>query len=273
MRTIEEIHADGFLPVELMNPQDMPSHSASVIEKQPGHYAAISFLLPVPGPITEPGLDANLNTPTQILALDPLRDEAAISVNGIGQVFFCHSEQAAQRAQIGQQTPSDGFLVTSPFAFRIHGTAPLWAVPVAASAFSGLAVSTVGTITSPGIGVAVATLNSANLLASAPIGTIWNISWAVTLGGTIAAGDANNMELSIPLGTAVEQGLFPGTVGGPYAQTPTTGKPAASQNIVVQTIAAASVGAVYTAQIVATPQGVQQQQTITVGVLAERMGH
>lgn len=149
---------------------------------------------------------------------------------------------ATRATSAGETSPQDGYAW-----FLTHlVVAGLAGAPANASA------SAMGTATNPGAGATIVSLGGAALTAIAPNGGTFNVSWAASLQGTIAAGDANNMRLTSPLGVTQELGLFPG-VAGNYPQVPDQVTVAAGSGINVQAIAAASgASAVYGAQIVAT---------------------
>lgn len=109
-----------------------------------------------------------------------------------------------------------------------------------------------GSVTSPTASQIIASISAANLAAVAPPGTWWEVNWTVELGGTVGAGDSNNMELVCPITTVRENGIFPGVVGV-YPQTGTSFPVLSGNNISVLAIAAGTVGAIYSAQISATP--------------------
>lgn len=104
-----------------------------------------------------------------------------------------------------------------------------------------------GSVTSPG---ALATIASLGLS-----GGTYQLNWQVEVDGTTAAGDDNNFQLSFTgLSTfPSENGHVPGQ---PYPQESLTIEaPAAGGSIVVQSILAGTVGAVYLAQVTAVPIG------------------
>lgn len=109
----------------------------------------------------------------------------------------------------------------------------------------GTQVSTEGSVTSPGANTAIASIG---------IGSIqpgeYMINWIVGLDGTVSATDVNNFRLQqnpggITLETSINDGVvgrYPQNTYGPITLNLTNG-------IRVVTIAAATVGAVYSAQI------------------------
>lgn len=135
---------------------------------------------------------------------------------------------------------------------RYKAVITVQSIPNAASAPVGTTVTASGVVTNPGAAGLIASISAASLLAVAPAGSVWNINWIASLQGTVAAGDANNMEVVMPLGTVREVGIFPGVVGN-YPQGQIQLTPAAGQNITVTAVAAASgVSAIYAATITAT---------------------
>jgi hypothetical protein len=122
-----------------------------------------------------------------------------------------------------------------------------------------------GPVADPGASTLLASITSAQMLAVAPLGTSWSVTWSAILQGTVTAADGNNMELVMPLGTPRQVGLYPGLVGN-YPQLPVALTPLAGQNISVATIAAASGAAAdYATQISATPLAQDTTDGIVVG--------
>lgn len=107
------------------------------------------------------------------------------------------------------------------------------------------------TSTSPAAGGVIAAISNAALLAVAPSGTLWRVTWEVSLSGTLGAADANNFELTSPLGTVIDKSVQPGAAGewsfGPVEVVIT------SAGLNVQAVALATVGAIYGANIEAIP--------------------
>lgn len=147
----------------------------------------------------------------------------------------------ASRSSSADMAPSDGYVW-----FLTH------LVVAGLVSAQGAGVTGAGTATNPGAGGTIATISAAALTALSPGGGLYQIQWLASLQGTVAAGDANNMRLTSPAGTGVENGIFPG-VAGSYPQEPVTLFVPAGQSINVQAIGAASgASAVYGAQISAT---------------------
>jgi len=137
-----------------------------------------------------------------------------------------------------------------------------------ANGFTGQAVSATGVSgVAPAANTIIASISAASLLAAAPIGTTWTIQVTYSLQGTIAAGDANNMEVVMPIGTVRQVGIFPGVVGN-YPQPTFTVTPAAGNNISVTNPNNATAAAVYGATITATPNG-----SANSGVTGVVLGH
>lgn len=110
---------------------------------------------------------------------------------------------------------------------------------------SAASVTAQGSVTSPAATAAI------TATPAVPAG-VYMVNWTVGLAGTLAAGDANNMRL-FAAGSPVVNAIDP-PVAGTYPQAPVTVViPAGGGSIGVQAIAAGSVGAIYSAQITATP--------------------
>jgi hypothetical protein len=166
-------------------------------------------------------------------------------------------------------TSAVGGVSTTPGAVRLCSRSlrrkRLHIIVNASIGANGGAVTATGSTTDPGAGAIIASISNAQLLAVAPQGTSWQVTWVASLQGTVTAADGNNMELSMPLGTPREVGIFPGADGN-YGQLPIVLTPATGQNITVNAIAAASgASAVYAAQISATPVAQDGTDGVVVG--------
>lgn len=116
---------------------------------------------------------------------------------------------------------------------------------LAAAAPAGQSSANSGSVTSPG---AAATITSLAL----PAGT-YSVQWTVVLSGTLGAGDTNNLQLTN--GAAqVAPSLNAGAAGTYVQQTATVVVPAGGATVAVKSIAAATAGGVYAAQLTASPQ-------------------
>lgn len=132
-------------------------------------------------------------------------------------------------------TAVDVTLLTGPA--RLIG----WSLREASGDVQG---SAEGTVTSPG---AVATIAAT---AVKPAGT-YDVSWLVSLAGTLAAGDANNFQLQV--GGVTAEGSLNGIVAGNYPQAGIRVVLSAPGTISIASIAAGTVGAVYGGQLEAIP--------------------
>lgn len=108
----------------------------------------------------------------------------------------------------------------------------------------GASVTTSGQQTSPG---AAATITSQALAA----GT-YQVQWTVVLSGTLGAGDANNLQLTNGA-TQVAVSNNAGAAGTYVQQTATIVVPAGGATVAVKSVAAATVGGTYAAQLTTTP--------------------
>lgn len=224
------------------------------------HFTSQGFLLPPVGAQT-PQADYNQNVPVQILALDPKRKRAVISVAGSGSCFLCASQAQAQSLQFGaNQNPDEGALVTAPFAFTAEASAPLWAVlqagvinppataPGTPQSVTGAAnAATTLTVPSPGAGLA-AILTDLN----------WSFS-AASLNATtltVTSGGNTLYQTSIPTGALNGSVQLPanGLIGQP------------GQSIIV-TMTAGGAAITSTLNTVSTAQS---NPSVTVSVLQER---
>lgn len=108
----------------------------------------------------------------------------------------------------------------------------------------GASSTTSGSATSPG---AAAVITSQALAA----GT-YAVQWTVVLSGTLGAGDANNLQLTNGA-TQVATSLNAGAAGTYGQQSATVVIPSGGATLAVKSIAAATVGGTYAAQLTATP--------------------
>lgn len=110
-----------------------------------------------------------------------------------------------------------------------------------------------GSVTSPGATATIATT------ASMPAGS-YQVSWEVELAGTLGAGDANNFRLVDANGNVLVS--INAAAAGVYPQQAVEVNTTVAGAIFVQSIAAGTVGAVYSAQVSAQP-------TFTPAVIVE----
>ena len=124
---------------------------------------------------------------------------------------------------------------------------------------TGLAVPffKAGTVTSPGAGATIVNLGTV------PAGD-YTLDVDLELQGTVAAADANNFELTGPPGGPyIFENL--GAVGQ-YPQAPVNVNLPSPTLLVVKAIALATVGAIYTAEVTATPEvGIGSAATLADG--------
>lgn len=152
----------------------------------------------------------------------------------------------------GEAAPQDGYVW---FITRL--------VVAGLTSAQGQSATAAGTATNPGAAGVITSISGAALQAIAPRGGLFAVSWLASLQGTIAAGDANNMQLTSPLGTAIQPGIFPG-VAGNYTQAGRDFVVPAGQGINIQAIGAASgASAVYGGQITATYQAAGDTVTLS----------
>lgn len=108
-----------------------------------------------------------------------------------------------------------------------------------------------GSVTSPG---ALATITT---VSGIPAGN-YLIEWTVELAGTLAAGDANNFELKDSVGNVLQSVNPP--VAGQYAQQSVPVTLPAGASVTIEALAAGTVGAIYSAQLVVTPASITDAQ-------------
>lgn len=158
-----------------------------------------------------------------------------------GGVLSLDPARATTAQELG---PSDGY---AWFITR--------AIVAGLTASAGGASSIQGTTTNPGANAVIASISAGTLQGIANRFGPWDVTWSPSLQGTIAAGDANNMRLTSPLGTTQQQGIFPGVAGnyGPFTARIFVN---AGNGINVQTNGAASgASAVYGSTLSATWAG------------------
>jgi hypothetical protein len=254
--------------VHVVNAEDM-KQAVATEEVEPEHIIAVSFTLPAVG---VSGENQEQESPTQILQLDPLRKVAYVSFNGSGQIFLAHSEAQANALQSGtQQNADSGFLITVPTVVKVEGTGPLWAVGATVTV-SEDTQSAHGQATTPTAGQAIATISAANL----PAGSYIVQGTAYIDGTAVAATDDDNMQVLKQASVLVRLNVpadstAPVTIGsfGPVYTTLN-----GSQSLSVVAVALATTGAVYHAQISATPYPftAATANNSIVGVLSARRG-
>lgn len=105
-----------------------------------------------------------------------------------------------------------------------------------------------GSVTSPGAAATIAQILLANLSL-----VTYNIQWTVELDGTPGAGDVNNFRLFLG-GTVLATSVNDGAIGRYVQENVQVTVPAGlASGIRVQSIAAGTAGAIYSAQITASP--------------------
>lgn len=145
-------------------------------------------------------------------------------------------------------SPDAQTIVEAPVGGQLgpSGVANLFAWPSApAAAPAGLTVQGDASVTSPAAG---ATITSITLTQ----GT-WTIAWGVRTSGTVAAADNNNMQLNLPGGVSLIADVPQGGSNLSQQNAVTIQVPVAGATVTVTAIAIGTVGAIYTAQITATP--------------------
>lgn len=109
-----------------------------------------------------------------------------------------------------------------------------------------------GSVTSPAAGTTVTSL-------ALPSGG-WTLNWLVQVSGTVGAPEVDNFQL-VSAGTLLDTSINGNTVGQPYQQQPSQVQiPIGGATVLVRNSALATVGAVYAAQLVATPANVPAAQ-------------
>jgi hypothetical protein len=103
---------------------------------------------------------------------------------------------------------------------------------------------TEGTVAAPGAGAVIAQLTNV------PAGT-YNVNWAVTLAGALAAADTNNLVLFVNAGNVQVAIALP--VAGEYPQEPVEIVVPSLATVGVKAIAVATAGTAYTAQFAISP--------------------
>ena len=145
-------------------------------------------------------------------------------------------------------SPDAQTIVEAPVGAQVgpSGVVNCFAWPGApASAPAGLSVQGDASVTSPAAGATIASIALTQ-------GT-WTIAWGVRSSGTTGAGDSNNMQLNLPGGVSLAADVPAGGNNLSQQNAVTVEVPAAGVTITVTAIALATVGAIYTAQVTATP--------------------
>ena len=147
--------------------------------------------------------------------------------------YLSPDAQTIMEAPVGGQVGPSG--VVNCFAWP--------GAPAAAPA--GLSVNGDASVTSPALGATIASIVLTQ-------GT-WTIAWGVRSSGTTGAGDNNNMALNLPGGVSLAADVPAGGNNLSQQSAVTIEVPPAGFTVTVTAIAAGTVGAIYTAQLVATP--------------------
>lgn len=146
-------------------------------------------------------------------------------------------------------TPPPATVLLGPEDGQVWDVRRVSLAGLTAAAPAGASTTVSGQQTSPGAGATIAAT------AALPAGT-YLVSWTVVLSGTLGAGDANNLQLTNGA-TQVATSLNAGAAGTYIQQQATVVIPAGGAIVAVKSIAAATVGGVYAAQITAAPQATQ----------------
>jgi hypothetical protein len=189
----DDLISEGIVPVHITG-------TDVTVEKTPEHFVASGYLLSS-GLASEPA-GGDVTPVTQILQLDPMREEAVISFNGTGQVLLCHSlAQAESMATDITQLPDEADLITCPATIRIHGIGPLWAVPVpTALTYSGVELPYA--VYTSGVATPATTFLSLGQIVT-PAAGLYTVSGLTYLDGTIVvADDEDNFRLNMNVGAA-----------------------------------------------------------------------
>lgn len=88
----------------------------------------------------------------------------------------------------------------------------------------------------------------------------WSLAWLVQVSGTVGAPEIDNFQL-VSAGTVLDTSINGNAVGQPYQQQPSQVQiPIGGATVLVRNSALATVGAVYAAQLVATPANLPAAQ-------------
>ncbi len=182
---------------------------------------------------------------------------------------------AAAPPGAGAPGPGPGVSQIPPRGFRvINAAANAWSVyggnpgdlicveefgqplPPAASITSKVQLTSIAASTAIyGKATSPAALATIAALPQLPAGT-YDVQWTVGLGGTTGAGDADNFQLVVPGWASSPFGSINSSTSGQFQPQPTVRVVLAAAGVIsVQAIGIGTVGAVYRAQITATPAG------------------
>lgn len=145
-------------------------------------------------------------------------------------------------------SPDAQTIIEAPVGAQIgpSGVVNCFAWPGAPAATPpGISVQGDASVTSPAAGAAIASITLTQ-------GT-WTITWGVRSSGTTGAGDSNNMQLQQGAAVLLIADVPAGGNNLSQQNAVTIEVPAGGSTISVNAIALATVGAIYTAQITATP--------------------
>lgn len=193
-------------------------------------------LIPLPQPAAGAGL-------TRKIPLNTWDRPRAVAFT-----YTCSAAAGPRQPVIRYASPDAATIVEIPVGGQIGPAAALncFAYPSAPASISpGVSIQGDASVTSPAAGGAIASI-------TLPQGT-WTIAWGVRSSGTTGAGDSNNMQLQQGAAVLLIADVPAGGNNTTVQNAVTVEIPAGGATISVNAIAVATVGAIYTAQITATP--------------------
>lgn len=163
-------------------------------------------------------------------------------------LFTADTNTPPRQLVVRYLSPDAQIITETPVGIQVgpSGAVSCYAWPGApATPQAGLSVEGSASVTSPALGATIASV-------TLPQGT-WTINWAVRTSGTVAAADNNNMQLQQGAAVLEVADVPQGASNVSQQQAVVVTVPAGGATISVNAIALATVGAIYTAQINATP--------------------
>lgn len=213
-------------------------------------YSAIKMLM-----LNPPGLGRGF---TELLPLAQPAAGAALTrkvpfntwerLRAVAFTYTASANITGRQPVIRYLSPDAQVIVETPMGAQVgpSGVVNCFAWPGApASAPAGLSIEGDASVTSPALGATIASI-------TLPQGT-WTINTGVRTSGTVAAIDSNNMQLNGPLPLPMVLDVPSGGSNLSQQNAVTVEVPVGGSTISVTAIAAGTVGAIYTAQITATP--------------------
>lgn len=194
-------------------------------------------------------INATTNPVQRILGRDPNRKRAVIMALD-APVILTYSLAAAsdpQNAANGPGLRASGFVLPVGMSYTIQHQGEVYAI-APATAYG----PPVGVASSAAYGSAAAPGAFGNVVSVSNLAAgIYNVSWTVSLEGTVSASDIDNFRL-VASSVLITRSVNPGAVGA-YVQGQAQVNVTSGGAVLVQSNGAATAGSTYAAQLICTP--------------------